>query len=81
MTDGKHVSAPATVTFTVSKPNNTVPSITLQSGGTANTAGTAATVKVKVGDLETPAANLKMLGDHLERLRGADQCGHLRRHR
>ena len=60
VTDGKHVSAPATVTFTVSKPNNTVPSITLQSGGTANTAGTAATVKVKVGDLETPAANLKM---------------------
>ena len=60
VSDGKHVSAPATVTFTVSKPNNTVPTIALQPGGTANTAGTAATVKVKVGDLETPAGNLKM---------------------
>ncbi len=60
VTDGKHVSAPATVTFTVSKTANTVPSITLQSGGSANTAGTAATVKVKVSDVETPAGSLKM---------------------
>lgn len=60
VTDGRHVSAPATVTLTMQPPQNTVPSITLKAGGSANTTGTAATVSLKVGDLETPAGNVKM---------------------
>jgi Ca2+-binding RTX toxin-like protein len=58
--EGKHVSSPATVTITVGPAQNSVPTIELLPGGTANTAGTAGTVKLKVGDLETPAGSLKM---------------------
>src|SRR4051812_19300407 len=60
VTDGTHVSAPATVTLTVLPAQNSAPFITLKTGGSANATGTAATVSLKVGDLETPAGNLKM---------------------
>lgn len=57
LTDGKHKSNIATVTITVGNPPpaNKAPSIAVSTGGSINSAGTGATVKLTISDPETGA--------------------------